>query len=458
MGRFFFFLILFFSLSSESEADEVKYLALPQESLAAFLTLADQAQRSIDLATFIFEPCHASTQLLLEKLERKAREGVQVRILLDAVGHSAKQKKELANFFARSGIELRFYNDYSAYGPLMNLRMHVKVMTIDGTSYISGGRNISDEYFGMSTKQNWVDRDVLVRGKSATMAADSFRELWQSKMVSKAKGNGSSFTQWACAVSYTKPLANLRAYLASRPDLVAQIPERSCASVSFTSDSPEFGNPKYGPDRNSSNEGPDPYMTPMRLALKRATSSVLEFIDETDRKLEVENWGYLPYGFLSEAFENARQRRVQVRVITNEDMEAGPTFFKEAEEYAIKTISARDSKGTQKVTLVSSKGKFNNAYELTPAGIPFYLHAKTMVRDNRDVMVASFNLDGRSYSTNLESVVTMPNCPSLAADVQKRIDEIYAINAADRKAGRIPAKSSPSLLAKLFAMLSLSSL
>ncbi len=40
----------------------------------------------------------------------------------------------------------------------------MKFMVVDGEAYIAGGRNISDEYFGLSTGYNFIDRDVLVRG------------------------------------------------------------------------------------------------------------------------------------------------------------------------------------------------------------------------------------------------------------------------------------------------------
>ena len=460
MARISLFVCLFLLLeASPANADQVRYLARPDQSLTAFMTLADQAQRSIDLATFIFDPCHASTQLLMEKLEARAKAGVKVRVLLDASGHEKKQKTELANFFNRYGMELRWYNDYSVYGFHMNLRMHVKLFNVDGTTYISGGRNISDEYFGMSTKQNWIDRDVMVTGASARDATANFEEIWRSNMTAKTKA--AAFKGWTCVASPARPLAMLRSYLERNPSQHLGAPARECSRVSFTADSPEFGNPKYGNDRTDDSYGStDYYMTPIRLHYKRATAQVLDFIQGTRRKLEMENWGYLPYGLLSDAIGEVRDRRIPIRVATNEDMEAGPDFFKEAEEYAIRVTSTDHSVGSQKVTLVSSKGALSefNAYELTPPKAVFFLHGKVIVRDQRDAIVSSFNLDGRSYSTNLESVVTMHDCPEIAADIQARTDEVHGINRTDRAQGRIPAKKAPSFFAKWFAMVTFSSL
>src|SRR5262245_40449319 len=118
-----------------SRADQVQYLADPQQSLAAYLDLAGSARQSINIATFIFEPCHASTQILLETMAARARAGVRVRVLLDSLQQSAEQQQVLTDYFTLNHMEVRFYNRSEP-----NLRMHIKMMEVDGNAYITGGR------------------------------------------------------------------------------------------------------------------------------------------------------------------------------------------------------------------------------------------------------------------------------------------------------------------------------
>ncbi|MGZ3696320.1 MAG: phospholipase D-like domain-containing protein [Bdellovibrionota bacterium] len=443
-----------------AKADELKYLAHPQESLAAFITLAEQAKVSIDVATFIFEPCHASTQVLIDVLAKRAQAGVKVRLLLDATLHSGSDKFEIANYFDKYGIEVRYYNDYAVYSPAMNLRMHIKFMNVDSHTYISGGRNISDEYFALSTKQNWVDRDVMVTGTSAAQVTKSFNELWNDPMTDEKAGKGSRFKGWTkyCGTNLSTRMPEVRAFLGAKgAGILSAIPSRSCASVHFYTDHPQFGNPIYG-ERGIYDDDLDTYMTPMRLKMKRTTNRLLKFIASSRESLDMENWGYIPMGYLRQAFSQLRDRHVPVNLIVNQDMESGPKFFQEAEEYAIAKLSGEDTDGSQEVRLISSKGKLSDAFELTPTGVRFLLHSKVFVRDRKDAVVSSFNLDSRSYSTNLESAVVVQDCPDFAGDVKKQIDVVNAIYADDVNSGRIPEKEEAGFFSKLFALFNLTQL
>jgi phosphatidylserine/phosphatidylglycerophosphate/cardiolipin synthase-like enzyme len=196
-------------------------------------------------------------------------------------------------------------------------------------------------------------------------------------------------------------------------------------------------------------------MSRRRLERKRTTATVLKYIQGAVQSLNFENWVYMPVFHLSEAFAAARARHVQIHGFTNRDIEDGPAFFREAMDYAIKTCSERDSVGSEQVLQVSSQGGLTDAYELTPPKAPFYVHGKVMVRDSRDVLVGSFNLDSRSYEINLESAVTAKDCPELVADVQAGSAQLSQIYDDDLAGQRVPPKKEASLMAKVFARLSL---
>ncbi|MGZ3722787.1 MAG: phospholipase D-like domain-containing protein [Bdellovibrionales bacterium] len=438
---------LFLVSLPQTHADQVQYLARPEEALSAFITTAAQAQKSIDVTTFIFEPCDASVQVFMDTLIARATAGVKVRVLIDDFRQSSEQKKNLAAYFAAHGIQLGFFNT----GPAILMRSHTKFVVVDGKIYIAGGRNLADNYFGLSSVYNYADRDVLVSGKAALQTQASFNEMWSSIQNSRAKGKPAEFQKWQefCPADFSTQAAAVQKFVAAKGnDILAQIPAHSCGNVQFLADSPDFADSQYG--EAGANDGYDTWMTDYRLTRKRATKTVLDFLAGTRHTMNMEHAIYLPMLYLDDAIADLRARQVSVHVITNDDMDEGPDFFKEAVEYISTYFAVRDTAGTETVNQLSSFGGFTHAYELTPKGVPFYLHGKIFVRDQKDVIVGSFNTDARSYNTNLEAVTVVKNCSTFAGAVDHEIEALQSTYRKDVDSGKIPLKPEPSAGTKAF--------
>ncbi|RZA02313.1 MAG: hypothetical protein EOP11_16795, partial [Proteobacteria bacterium] len=248
-----------------ARADEVRYVKHADQALSAFFSVISEARETIDLTTFILEPCHASTGAMLEALSQKARGGVKVRVLLDSFMQEGDQRGYLARYFAANGIEFRWYNHAKKFDPGQNMRTHVKLLLADGNRYISGGRNWADDYFGTYRGINFTDSDLLVKGASGREAKASFNEMWNSKQSSLPTELSAPFSSWGrvCAVDETKRLEAVKKFVsANGARLFATMPARACASVSFVTDSPLFTDPRLtgGIDRRWDN-----YMGTMRL-------------------------------------------------------------------------------------------------------------------------------------------------------------------------------------------------
>ena len=65
----------------------------------------------------------------------------------------------------------------------LNHRMHNKLLIADGAIAVMGGRNIADEYFARSAKNNFVDMDVLVVGAVVPQLAAIFDAYWNSRQA-----------------------------------------------------------------------------------------------------------------------------------------------------------------------------------------------------------------------------------------------------------------------------------
>jgi cardiolipin synthase C len=179
--------------TAESPRHSVVLLDAGLDSLLARVHLIDSARKTIDLQTFHFEQ-DDSGRLVLDALMDAARRGVHVRLLMDQLSglDDAVIWAHLAGF--HRNFELRMYNPLfrqAQVGPLeftagvvfrfgtVNRRMHNKVMVVDGTVGIVGGRNIQDEYFDWHPGYDYRDRDILVAGPAARTMTENFDAFWE---------------------------------------------------------------------------------------------------------------------------------------------------------------------------------------------------------------------------------------------------------------------------------------
>ncbi len=102
------------------------------------------------------------SQELIRLLARKAREGVEVRLLADSMGMKLK-KKDMKDFVQAGG-------EYTLFFPrifTLNYRNHRKIAIIDGTTGYIGGYNIGEEYLGKGPLGYWRDAAIKIEGRGA---------------------------------------------------------------------------------------------------------------------------------------------------------------------------------------------------------------------------------------------------------------------------------------------------
>ena len=170
----------------------VVILDVGQDSLLARLHLIRAARHSIDLQTFHFER-DDSGRVVLDELRAAARRGVKVRLLMDQLNGLADPELQASLAGFHRNFELRLYNpvfEQAQVNPLefaagivfrfrdLNRRMHNKLMLVDDSVAIIGGRNIQDEYFDWKDDYNYRDRDLLVAGPEVRDMKDNFDGFW----------------------------------------------------------------------------------------------------------------------------------------------------------------------------------------------------------------------------------------------------------------------------------------
>ncbi len=119
----------------------------------------------------------------LSLLSAKAREGVEVRLLVDDVGTSLptewiNELREAGGKFARFSPSLIPFIPVLNFN--INFRNHRKIVVIDGKIGYLGGFNIGSEYCGMNPKLGfWRDSHLRIEGCAALSMQMRFILDWR---------------------------------------------------------------------------------------------------------------------------------------------------------------------------------------------------------------------------------------------------------------------------------------
>jgi len=151
------------------------------------------AKTSIHIETYVFE-LDSTGQSILTALTEKAKQGVEVRLLLDAVGtlrlylnsHPLKAFKKAGG---RYGFFQPLFKGFLSRQ--MNLRNHRKLFIFDGKTAFTGGMNLSHDYMGEmpDTTNNpfWIDTLFKLTGSVVNHHQTTFNEDWfytsQEKLI-----------------------------------------------------------------------------------------------------------------------------------------------------------------------------------------------------------------------------------------------------------------------------------
>jgi cardiolipin synthase len=148
-------------------------------AFAALFEALEAARHHIHLEFYIVQP-DATGKRLIEVLARKAKEGVEVRLLVDALGSFWLSRKLLAPLAAAGGRTAVFLGiNLLRQRVQVNLRNHRKIVVIDGRVAFTGGANVGDEYLGlMEAFGYWRDTMLKLEGPAAAALQWIFVEDW----------------------------------------------------------------------------------------------------------------------------------------------------------------------------------------------------------------------------------------------------------------------------------------
>lgn len=136
------------------------------------------AESSIDLEAYIFQPGDVGDMLITAMVDR-ARAGVEVRIVMDAIG-SVGMGGESARRLREAGCSLNFYQPIRWYRlHRLNNRTHRELLVIDGRVAFTGGAGVADWWLKPHDgRPAWRDTMARIDGPIVAALQGVFSENW----------------------------------------------------------------------------------------------------------------------------------------------------------------------------------------------------------------------------------------------------------------------------------------
>lgn len=144
------------------------------------LTSLKKAKQSINIEFYIFKNDNIGTEIL-NILEEKAKEGVEVRLLYDSVGSRSLNRNVLNKLINEGGKVGEFFPSWLKFINInMNFRNHRKIVVIDNNVGFVGGFNVGDEYLGKDSKFGyWRDTHIKFTGSAVNDLNLRFLADWR---------------------------------------------------------------------------------------------------------------------------------------------------------------------------------------------------------------------------------------------------------------------------------------
>jgi cardiolipin synthase len=136
------------------------------------------AEHHVHLQFFIFQ-YDTLGRCFLDLLAQKAKQGVEVRLLYDAMGSRRIGWWRLRKLRAAGGKHAAFLSLNPFRKRIqVNLRNHRKIAVVDGKVAFTGGLNIGDEYLGLKRLGHWRDTFLRIEGPAVESLQRTFIEDW----------------------------------------------------------------------------------------------------------------------------------------------------------------------------------------------------------------------------------------------------------------------------------------
>lgn len=417
------------SRNEHGDTSGFRFISAGTDGFLMRMQMINAAESTLDLQYFIFRGDETGKQLTAAVLHAADR-GVRVRILIDD-GETEAGDEQIAILEAHAAIEIRMFNPFAYRGhsvflrtlefsfnsARLDYRMHNKLLVVDNSIALVGGRNIGDQYFQIDPASQFADDDVFSAGPIAQHLSASFDEFWNSALaipIMALAGKNATHEQLdnhrevlndqdqklkADDVDYVKRVATGEPFNSVMSGKLALV----WAPAQMISDSP---------DKKKVEKGDMVGRLMKRTILSTALGVQTELLVITPY--------LIPGNEGMKVLQDLHQRNVKVRLLTS-SLEAStvlpaqsgymryriPMLKAGVELYEIRSLLG-NNKGSGETTALARFGNYS-------------LHAKLFVFDREKIFVGSMNFDQRSMHLNTELGLIIDS-PVLAQQIAERFE------------------------------------
>ena len=169
------------------KAQPVRYYPLGDNMFPDMLRDMKSAKRSIYIEYFIIEPGQM-WDAMMEVLEDKLRQGVDVRVMYDDLGSISSFNFSNARELTQKGIPCVPFNPLLALKGTANYRDHRKMLIVDNEIAYSGGINLSDRYINLEHPYgHWKDTGFRLTGEGVHSFTHMFLTFWNAFALKKGE-------------------------------------------------------------------------------------------------------------------------------------------------------------------------------------------------------------------------------------------------------------------------------
>lgn len=156
----------------------IELLRNGDEIFPAMLAAIRSARTSIEFETYIYWAGEIAEEFCNAFCER-AREGVSVRVLLDAAG-CLKLSKDIEERLVEAGVEVRWFRPLSTWRFWRtDKRTHRKLLITDNRIAFTGGVGIADEWLGDARNPDeWRETHLRLVGPAVQQCSSTFYQNW----------------------------------------------------------------------------------------------------------------------------------------------------------------------------------------------------------------------------------------------------------------------------------------
>jgi phosphatidylserine/phosphatidylglycerophosphate/cardiolipin synthase-like enzyme len=404
----------------------LRLLSSGDEALDSLITLADDAERTLDIQYYIIHQ-DESARSLLQHVRDAADRGVRVRLLVDDL-NTAGEDRRFMHLGQHPNVEVRVFYPFPGGRsatwsriltsisdiPRINHRMHNKLFVADNALAITGGRNIGDEYFTLDKRSNFIDLDLVGAGPIVPQLSASFDAFWNSKYAypiaslaeptqpAPAEPPAGEKAPASSAISQAQGAAEDADWL--RRELDARALKLIWAPATVLADRPA----KIASDTAPNQE-------------ETIANNIATLMRAAQQEVLVISPYFVPGEEGVALMRDLIARGVHIRILTNSLASTdAPLVHNGYARYRIQLLKMGVELYEVRPRLGQKRARFHPFRSANAS-----LHAKALVIDRRTVFIGSLNMDSRSKRFNSELGLVVRS-PEIARQVSSILDDISA--------------------------------